>query len=272
MRCFFYVFVVLFVACQTGSIGTNGMVNNMMLKIYNLPIDSCSIRFHHIITGKEVFYQDKFALVDTLKISDLEDDMYIIVVSWPKTYISHQVYNNPGFDKEKGDDYFELTKPIYFNKRNDNYYVLEMKNNISQDDLEQDGAEVLKLKKTDCSERDLAEEFWGLYTDFYLRKWKLLDSLKLKYYASVDSSYVKRSVEIYNEIEKMKVSFVNDDLLDKAIIKKLSENEENPISTFFLFYQLYNYRDFSKFKNSFLSLSGKAKESKYYRMLEKQYL
>lgn len=273
MRYYFYIliFFLFITACRSGATNTSSESGSLALKINNLPIDSCSIRVHHIVTGREVFYQDKFSLVDSLIIPDLEDDVYIIVVSWPKTYISHQVYNNRSFDKELGDDYFELTKPFYFNTRNGTDYVLEVGNDVSLAELEQEGTQILKFKNKGCSECDLADEFWSLYTDFYSRKEKLIDSLKFEYYTSVDDSKVGQSKELYNEMEKTKVSLVNDDLLDKAIIHKVSENKTNPISTFFLFYQLYNYRDFPKFKDAFLSLSGKAKNTKYYKMVEKQY-
>lgn len=273
MRSCLYIFVALFfnIACQHSSINTTTVSNNISVRIKNLPIDSCSIRVHHIITGREVFHLDKFALLDSLIISDIEDDMYIIVISWPKTYISHQVYTNKGFDKERDNDYFELTKPFYFNKRNGNNYVIEVVNNVSQEDLERNGAQVLKFRNVACSECDLADDFWDLYTAFYSRKMKLLDSLKLDYYSSVDNLKLQRSKELYNEIEKLKVSFVHDDLLDNAIIQKITGNEKSSISTFFLFYQLYNHRDFPRFKNSFLSLSEDAKRTKYYKMLENQY-
>lgn len=270
MRYYFYILVILFfiIACRPNS---TGAVSDVSLRIKNLPIDSCSIRINHIITGKEVFYQDKLALVDSLIISGLEDDVYIIVVSWPKAYISHQVYNNSDFDKERGDDYFELTKPFYFNKRNGDNYILEVINNVSQEDLERNGTQILKFKNVGCTECDLADEFWDLYTSFHFRKGILLDSLKLEYYASVDSLNLQRSKELFGEMDKVKGAYVNDDVLDNAIIQKISENSTSKISTFFLFYQLYNYRNFSKFQNAFLSLSDKAKDTKYYRMIQRQY-
>jgi len=60
-------------------------------------------------------------------------------------------------------------------------------------------------------------------------------------------------------------------LLDNSIMQKVSENSTRAVSTFFLFYQLYNHREFSKYKDAFLSLSKESKKTKYYAMIHKQY-
>lgn len=235
-----------------------------------MPVDSASMRVHHAVTGVEVFKKDEISLSDSIFIPIMDDDMYIFVVSWPKTYIKHHVYNNKGFDKNS-DDLMEITKPFYYHNKNGNTYVIKVYNYISLENLEGMGSSSLVFENVNCSECDLSDEFWNLYNDFFIRKKKLLDSLKIEYYKNIEILDVKRSKALYAEIDYLKNTFLYDDFLDESIMKKIRENPNSAISTFFLFYQLYNYQEFQKFESTFLSLAKQARETKYYRMILNQY-
>ena len=228
------------------------------LKINNLPIDSCSIRINHIITGREIFHIDRVSLADTIKLPVLVDDFYIIGISWPKTYISHTIFRSKGFDREQGQDIFEITKPFYFNHNNGNVYIINVANKVNLEQLESKGGQVLHFENQNCSDCNLADRYWSAYNSFFERKTQKIDSIKQRYYQAIEFNELNRADSIYKSLITFESSFNNDEILDKQIIDFIDSNKESPISTFFLFYQLYQHKDFSKYKPSFNYLQRSA--------------
>jgi hypothetical protein len=241
------------------------------LQFKNLPIDSCSFRVHHIITGKEVFSLPSVSLDSPITMPALKDDMYIAVLSWPRTLISHNVYKNRSFNTEHDQDFFELTKPLLLYKEHGSHYVILNDNRVGIEEIEADGAEILKFKNIDCTECDLADEYWRLFGSFFKRKQLLLDSLKGTYYSYIDGSDLSKGREAFLELEDVKSNYLKDDILDLQVEQMVLRNPSSQVSTFFLFYQLFNHREFAKFHSAYRALRGDALESKYYGMVQHQY-
>lgn len=265
--CLFFVLT----ACQNENNSSSSHSNEVVLTFEGLPVDSCAVRIHHIITGEEVFATNNIKISEDIIIPSLVDDFYIIVLSWPKTIISHQVYKSKSFDKDTGEDIFEFTKPLYINHVNKAKYTFRLAESMNIEDIEQNGNSSLKFHNVNCKDCDLADQYWNLYNDFFERKDIVIDSLKTVYYAAVEANNSSLIKEKYEELENYKKNHSKDDKLDQDMIELLNSNLKSPVSTFFLFYQLYNHREFPKFKSSFDNLSDAAKQTKYYRMINNQY-
>lgn len=271
MRLIQVLFLVLIcAACNSKNVGEPEM-QHVELQMTNLPIDSCSFRINHSVTGREIFSQERVDLSKPIKIPRLENDMYIAVFSWPRTLVSHHVLRNRQFDKENDEDIFQLTKPLYINDETRSSCRIRVVNNVSLEELERQGAEILKFENVACKECDLADRYWALYEDFFDRKNKLIDSAKRVFYDCIEKDDLKKGNRAFLALEELKTHFVKDEILNDKIKKLIVQNPESSVSTFFLFYQLYNYREFDKFKSTYKLLKNDAQKGKYYRMVQKQY-
>ena len=152
-----------------------------------------------------------------------------------------------------------------------NGYTIVVENEVNRDQVEIEGVEVMKLKNLNCKDCDLADEYWGLFSAFFTRKQQLLDSIKNVYYAHINASNLQKGKDAFLEIEDIKSNVLKDEMLDKQIQAKVKQFKNNPVSTFFLFYQLYNHREFDEFLPTFELLQGEAKKTKYYKMMANQY-
>ena len=261
-----FLFIALFTSCKQSK-----PLDSIFLTINNLPVDSCSLRINHIISGKEIFTAKNILLNKPIEIPALLDDVYILVFSWPKTYIPHGVYSSKGFDKNFDEDIFEWTKPFFYSQRNGNNYIINISDDIDLEMLETKGTEVLKILNVDCDDCNLADEYWNLYNSFFKRKMGMLDSVRAEYYAAVDNQNLEIAADTYKKLNELDNQYRSDALLDQEIIAKVDNTNNNSVSTFFLFYQLFMHKDFRKFKSSFEKLNGDAVKSKYYKMIKNQY-
>jgi hypothetical protein len=243
----------------------------LRLIFQNFPVDSVSFRIHHSVTGKEVFSIPLVSLANPIEIPPLEDDMYIAVLSWPRTMISHQVYKSRLFDKQSDEDIFEFTKPLFLQGKSKNNYTVSVENEVSNEDVEISGPEIMKFKNMGCKDCDLADEYWQLFSAFFLRKQQRIDSVKNVYYAHVNASNLQKGKDAFLAMLDIKNTLLKDEILDQQIQDKVKQFKNSPVSTFFLFYQLYNHREFDKFLPAYQALEGRAKKTKYYRMLANQY-
>lgn len=245
-------------------------IQSIQIIFQNIPVDSCSVRINHIITGREVFYTAEHNLAEPLNLNLGRDDMYIMTISWPRTYVSHRSFRN-NIKQEGGVvDRFELMKPIYIAKNTQKQFVISLTNS-DRDILELEGTLNVQFQNENCETCDVADEYWKIFDSFFKRKEHQADSLKQLYFKYVDSFLINEARGAYLKLEEFKRSHVRDDKLDKELQEKVQAYPESPISTFFLFYQLYNHRQFPKFRKSFESLNGEARKSRYYKMVQKQY-
>lgn len=267
----FLLGLLVCVSC-IGERTANGPLPDIEVQLLNLPLDSCAFRINHIITGKEVFYQKRVDLSKPIVVPDLPDDMYIAVFSWPRTLISHQVIRSKQFDKDEGIEEFQFTKPLYVNRTHSGTrYKMTISNPISLEELETNGTDVLQFKNEDCEECDLADRYWSLFGLFFDRKNDRIDSAKQSYYTYIGANDLQNANKAFLKMEELKVHYRKDDALDAQIQELVIANPQSQVSAFFLFYQLYNHREFNKFKTTFDLLKGAAMDSKYYKMMAKQY-
>ncbi len=271
LKVLFLILTAMFLVGCHGVQTDQEKIEPLRLVFRNFPVDSVSFRVHHIITGKEVFSLPLISLATPIEMPALEEDMYIAVLSWPRTMVSHQVYKSKLFDKQNDEDIFEFTKPLFLYGEQRKSYTIVVENEVNRDEIETEGAEIMKFKNVNCKDCDLADEYWQLFSAFFTRKQRLLDSVKNVYYAHINASDLQKGKDAFLEMEDIKNNVLKDEMLDKQIQAKIKQFEDSPVSTFFLFYQLYNYREFEKFLPAYQALQGDAKKTKYYRMVANQY-
>lgn len=235
-----------------------------------LKLDSSTVRLYHAITGREVAYTVLSSFDTPWILDSLNDDVYILVISWPRTFISHNTYSDPLFDKDS-EDIFQLTKPIYIDKDQSTAYTIYSPSLKDKGYFELNGVDSIFLK-SHCTDCELADEYWEIYNTFFVRKNQLLEQLRERYYLAVDNDDIQAADSLFKKLSSTEGKHFKDDQLDNEIIAKVEDHPESAASTYFLFYQLYHYRDFDRFRETFETLAGDARKTRYYNMVKKQYL
>lgn len=237
--------------------------------VENLDIDSIGVRVIHYMDGKELL-DTIIAGKDSLTLPELKEDMYLLAIYWPRTFVPHQIYRDKSFDKEQGDNYM-LSKAFYVDPAADSRYVFAMDSMLSAEEIELNTIAKINVRTDACKACAIADKFWDNYNVFFARKDTLVDQLNLAYYRSVEQDNASTSRDNYLRVDSLKKKVFTDELYKHDFESLVKLNPESKASTFFVFYQLYQERDFEKYKSAFKLLTGKAKESKYYHMLQKQY-
>lgn len=259
----FIVILPLFLACKQQA-GTR----SIQVQFDNIAADSIGFRM--------IQYMDGTELLDTLmpvgkpiEIKDLKEDMYLAVFYWPRTYIPHSVMRNKFFNREEGDDY-QLTKPFYVDTENLQAYQFGFTEKLNPEDIELNMIRELNLKTDKCEECALSEVYWENYNAFFRRKDSLARKFNSEYYNAIQQND-KNLRQKYLKADSIKQRVWIDQVYLQDLNQLIKDNADKKVSTFFLFYQLYLFRDFPKFRHSFESLKGDALKSRYYPMLKKQF-
>jgi len=238
------------------------------IQVDNIKNDSIGYRILHFIEGKELL--DTILPVEqSLIVNNLKEDMYLLVLSWPRTLIPHRIFNSKAFDPAEGDLYY-LTKAIYINPNESVAYKVSLDSPLSVEDIEMNEIKELKIHSGDCKSCKLAETYWNNYDRFFERKNDLMTKLNKSYYQAVNEG----DTSLRNKFlasAKLKNSFNTDEQFKLKLDSLIKANPDAPVSTFFLFYQLYADRNFEKYRTAFELLEGNAKASKYYHSIEKRY-
>ncbi|MDF2514901.1 MAG: hypothetical protein K0R59_197 [Sphingobacterium sp.] len=157
---------------------------HVTIQVLHIQSDSLGYRLLHFMTGRE--------LVDTvlptgrpLQIDQLKEDMYLLVLSWPRTLIPHRVFHSREFDPH-AEDRFTLTKAIYINPGQSDRYVVGLDTAMSTEAIEINAGTRLALDAGACSSCNLDEQYWNNYTDFFARKEQLVDSSNTAFYRAVE--------------------------------------------------------------------------------------
>lgn len=237
--------------------------------VENLDVDSIGVRVLHYMDGKELL-DTLIAIKDSLVLPNLKEDMYLMAIYWPRTFVPHQIYNDKSFDKNQGDNYV-LAKAFYVDPKAARHYVFFMDSLITPDNIELSTMTKLHVRSANCEACVIADQYWENYNLFFARKEILVDDLNIAYYRSVNQNNTKESRKNYLRVDSLKKSLLTDDLYKKRLDSLVKVNASSKASTFFVFYQLFQERDFKKYKPTFQLLTGNAKSSRYYQMLLRQY-
>lgn len=252
-------------ACQS-----KGKYNEGIIKIHTegISCDSIGYRVVNFIEGKELL--DTILPIDSpLVLPNIRADMYLIALSWPRILIPHQIFRNKVFDTQVGDKYI-LTKALYINPEETNQYVLSMDSILTLEDIETRRVKEIRLKVKNCPSCLLAEKYWSNYNNFFGRKDSLVNQLNYKYYKSVDQND-KAVRQRFLEADSAKKNLQTDSMFTVQLDSLVRLNSNDPVSTFFVFYQLFSDRNFEKYRSIFSRLKGAAKKSRYYESIRKRY-
>lgn len=236
--------------------------------IKNIAIDSVGVRLIHYMDGKELV-DTLIAVKDTLVLDQLKDDMYLVAISWPRTLIPHQIYRDKSFNKDI-DEYYVLSKAFYVDPLVSSKYEFYMDSIYTGEEIELNSIAKVNVNTSSCETCAIAEKYWNNYNIFFDRKDMLVDALNLAYYKSVDGNN-DASRNRFLKVDSVKKTVFTDSLYKRDFDQLVHLYPESKASTFFVFYQLYVERNFEKYKNSVNLLQGKAKESRYYKMIQNQY-
>lgn len=266
----FCIAVILFSSCMGITEKTKSELRSVQITFKNMPVHTASVRINHIITGNEIVNMVAHKLCEPFRINLNEADMYIVTISWPRTFVSHRSYKRSKEQENGPGELLEVTKPVYIDKHtNKQLIAFNVTPNIEQ--LELEGTQNLHFQNADCKTCTIADEYWDIFSAFFRRKEKQIDSLTQLYYSAIDSFKIKDARAVYLKREELKLTYTKDNLMDNELKEKINKYPQSPISTFFLFYQLYNHREFEKFKHSFAQLEEEALVTPYYRMIKNQY-
>lgn len=260
---FFIAILPFFLACNQPA-----GHKNIQVQFDNIAADSIGFRLIHYMDGAE--------LLDTLmpvgkpiEIKDLNEDMYLAVFYWPRTYIPHSVMRSKFFNREEGDNY-QLTKPFYVDAENLIDYQFGFTEKLNPEDIELNQIRDFNLKTDNCEECALSEVYWQNYNAFFQRKDSLSKKFNTDYYNAIQQND-KNLRQKFLKADSIKQKVWIDQVYLKDLNQLIKDNADKKVSTFFLFYQLYLFRDFPKFRSSYESLKGDALKSRYYPMLKKQF-
>lgn len=240
------------------------------IQIENFESDSLGLRILHFIEGRQIM-DTTIKTGEILKIPELPEDMYMLVLYWNRTYIPHAIFRDRSFNPSEGDNY-QITKAFYVKPSESKVYRFRLDADSSQT---KESIELLQLKDlmlntSMCKTCQISESYWNLYNSFFHRKEKNVIELNHKFYDAIhnnDSTFRQK----YILADSVKQHQWTDALFFKEFNNLYDRYPDNYASAFFLFYQLYTFREFEKYKPLALKLKDPATQSPYYRMVKNQY-
>ncbi|MDF2514895.1 MAG: hypothetical protein K0R59_191 [Sphingobacterium sp.] len=242
--------------------------DHVTVQVQNIISDSIGYRLIHFIEGGEVI-DTILPIGRPLEVGQLKEDMYLLVLSWPRNLIPHRVFHSRDFDP-KVEDRFTLTKAMYINPGESDRYIVGMDTAMSTEDIEINAGMKVVLKAGNCPSCQLAEQYWKNYDDFFARKDHLISKSNAAFYEAIEQQD-RQAHERYLHTEQVKNNFKTDARFDRQLDSLVSKHPEDPVSTFFVFYQLYTDRDFARYQAIFRLLKGNATSSVYYPSLKNAY-
>ncbi len=228
------------------------------------------MRLLHFIDGKELL-DTPVAVGEDIIIPSLYEDMYIVSFSWDRTFIPHQIFKNKMFDKNIGDQY-SLTKAFYVlpSQSNTFRFKIPSKQAMEPEEIELMELKSLELDSVICPYCTLTNQYWALYNGFFDRKDSLIKKLNLTYYEAVKNEDPSIRTQ-FLKVDSVKSKLWTDEIFHQNFQLFVANHSKHPISTFFVFYQLYTAGDFEQYLPAYQSLTGDATKSKYYKMIQNQY-
>lgn len=242
----------------------------MNITIENFESDSLRLRILHFIEGRQLI-DTIIKTGESLKIPGLPEDMYMLVLYWDRTFIPHALFKNRTFNPSEGDNY-QITKAFYVKPSESKTFSFRLDSDLPQtkESVEQLQLKDLLINTNSCKTCEIAESYWNIYNSFFERKEENVKALNQKFYDAIhnnDSTFRQK----YILADSVKQNHWTDSLFFKEFNNLYSQYPDNYASAFFLFYQLYTFREFDKYKPLLPKLKNPATQSSYYRMVKNQY-
>lgn len=233
-------------------------------------IDSCTVDIYHYISGEKLYSTSFTNLTGEWVLDSLPTDMYVLSISWQRMYIPHHMYRSTR-NKQDLNEQFILTKNLYLNPDQESTYNVSLQPSLDREKIELTEQPTLSLLPNDCKDCALAEKYWRIYENDKQAKKNNVDALQNKMAEAVNNADYKQAGELNKQIQAESQSGNNSADMERNLKQMIQQNNENPVTSFFVFHELYLYRDFAAYKSSFDQLTANALNSKYYHMIRKQY-
>ncbi|WP_293916817.1 MULTISPECIES: hypothetical protein [unclassified Sphingobacterium] len=240
--------------------------------IFSNPIiDSCTVDIYHYISGEKLYSTSFTNLTGSWVLDSLPTDMYVLSISWQRRYIPHQMYRSSR-NKQDLNEQFILTKNLYLNPDQETVYKVSLHPSLyDREKIELTEQPTMLILPNNCKDCVLSEKYWHLYEKDKKARKNHVDSLQSKMSEAVNNSDYTHAGELNKQIQAESQSRGNSSIMEQSLKQMIQQNNESPVTTFFVFHELYLYRDFAAYKSSFDNLAANARNSKYYNMIRKQY-
>lgn len=251
---------ISFTSCQSSG-------SDVRLAVENLDLDSVGIQFSHYMTGQEIL-DTVVPVGDFVTISGLPEDMYIVMLRWPRTYIPHHYLRNREFQQGLGTQYL-VNKTFYVNPKEQTDYKFSFDKGLRTEDIEMNEVEKVNLNLGECSSCAIAETYWKAYHDFIARKESKIKELSQVYYKALDEKDAS-SKEKYQQIEAYKQDTNADEAFLNEFDKLTASFGNEAVSSFFVFFQSNMDKGNKRYLKNFEDLKGEALQSPYYEQMLKR--
>ncbi|QQT26425.1 hypothetical protein [Sphingobacterium spiritivorum] len=233
-------------------------------------IDSCTVDIYHYISGEKLHSTSFTNLSGEWVLDSLPTDMYVLSISWQRRYIPHHMYRSSR-NKQDLNEQFILTKNLYLNPEQETTYKVSLQPSLDREKIELTQQPTMLILPNNCKDCVLSEKYWQLYENDKQARKNHVDSLQNKMSEAVNNADYTYAGELNKQIQEKSQSRSNSSIMEQSLKQMVQQNNESPVTTFFVFHELYLYRDFPAYKSSFDNLAANAKNSKYYNMIRKQY-
>ncbi|MVZ66302.1 hypothetical protein GQF61_10570 [Sphingobacterium sp. DK4209] len=263
MRYYFLLFVccVFFNSCRSSG-------NEVRISVEHLNLDSVGLQLSHYMTGQEIL-DTMIPVADYVAVSGLPADMYIVTLRWPRTYIPHHYLKNRSFQDGLGTQYM-VNKTFYIDSEQQPEYKFSFDHGLQVEEIEMNEVGEVNIDYGACENCKIADRYWKVYTDFLNRKDSAITKLSENYYSALAKKDTS-SRRQYQQIEAYKSDVNTDDLFLNQFDQLTSSYSNNPVSSFFVYFQSNMDSKNNRYRANFEQLKGDAVSSPYYQKIaEKQ--
>ena len=90
-------------------------------------------------------------------------------------------------------------------------------------------------------------------------------------YQSINNKEFSKAQAINKSLLSDSLPRIRNEFVEKEIIRLATKHLNSPVSTYYIFSELYKKRNFNEYYTTFKHLNGKALNSPYYQMIKNQY-
>lgn len=259
MRTIFLLFLcwVFFNSCRSSD-------NEVRIAVEHLNLDSVGLQLSHYMTGQEIL-DTMIPIADYVAVSGLPADMYIVTLRWPRTYIPHHYLKNRSFQDGLGTQY-RVNKTFYIDSEQQSEYKFSFDPGVPVEEIEMNEVGEVHIDYGGCENCQIADRYWKVYTDFLKRKDAVISEMSQRYYTALAKKDTT-SKNQYQQIEIYKSDVNTDDLFLKQFDQLTSAYSNNPVSSFFVYFQSSMDTKNNRYQVNFEQLRGKALSSPYYQKI-----
>lgn len=241
----------------------------------DIKLDSVQVELYHYASGRKVYSQFFQTLSNqALEIDSLDEDMYTLCLIWERSYLPHRMFKRKSgkiiFDE---DGKYYLIKNIYINPTQSTQMKLQIPAGLSKDDFEiaDHYLDVLRCQ-IESADYTLSEKYSKLYQEGDSLMITEKKRLKNQLFATIEVGDFKAADSINIMLTGSYLPIKMDNYLYAKLSKLAGQHRNSPVTTFYLFKELLEKKNFHAYQDVFSQLEGAAEDSPYYKMIKNQYI